>query len=675
MKFVSEHPCTRELLREWGGKDVVVAKFFFWRAGGQLEKSQKGLLRSLLYQILHRHPELVPDIVFNRHNADAFMIEHPRSWTCAELSAALKAILLSSRSEFRFCFFIDGLDEFEGDYYDLVEDLDRLASSSAVKLCVSSRPWTVFQTTYGFFTDRQFSLQDLTSSDITKYIRGSLEEDGRFLRLFKTKSEASKLIDKMQGRAEGVFLWVTLAVKSLRRGLGQRDNVRVLEARIDGFPAELNTFIQRIFDSVEPVYQSYLARALVLHLHSLTHFVDMSALALCFLEEEASSSHFAMDAPIRPLSRGELFQRMEQAQALISNWGKDLLYIDLPTTRSLFGPDERPHILTVCQESQIGFLHATIYDFLFGKLEDGTLGRMAGEDFDPLETSVRLRLRLIKYESRTGRLDHLIDLAMNLIGHVERKSRRSQMELIKEVNRVHRSLLQDPESCSRVFRLLEQEGEENFRLVISGWAESQPQDVANSDLLSYALFWGLDLSFRNEYKQMSHLYTQAHLQRFLEYACVPLRRHEPSDEDVVARLTGQGADLNLPMSRKSGPHYSVWQRYLVNFLNRLTLWGPSWTPGDVTYWLDPKIKTMDLMLQYGADPGAHIDIREWIDSPEDVKRDGETEYLSAPNLSGTKFVSVITAFEEVAPEPVLAQYHAKIEDMLKKASEAKRARR
>lgn len=61
MKFICNHHLTKEHLEVWrGDMDLHIAKFFFWNIGTGLQKSQIGLLRSLLYDILSAVPELVP---------------------------------------------------------------------------------------------------------------------------------------------------------------------------------------------------------------------------------------------------------------------------------------------------------------------------------------------------------------------------------------------------------------------------------------------------------------------------------------------------------------------------------------------------------------------------------------------------------------------------------------
>lgn len=61
LKYIHENPQTLELLRPWANPlKLVLAKHFFWNSGDHLQKSQEGLLRSLLFDILRTCPDLIP---------------------------------------------------------------------------------------------------------------------------------------------------------------------------------------------------------------------------------------------------------------------------------------------------------------------------------------------------------------------------------------------------------------------------------------------------------------------------------------------------------------------------------------------------------------------------------------------------------------------------------------
>lgn len=61
MKYIVTHDTTSRNLKLWAGTTrLCKSGFFFWNSGTQLQCSQVGLFRSLLYDILVQYPELVP---------------------------------------------------------------------------------------------------------------------------------------------------------------------------------------------------------------------------------------------------------------------------------------------------------------------------------------------------------------------------------------------------------------------------------------------------------------------------------------------------------------------------------------------------------------------------------------------------------------------------------------
>lgn len=118
MKLLRDSKRTERALKEWAkDKKLVIASFFFWNAGSMMEKSHQGLLQSILYQILKLCPELIPTICTSRWNFNATDHELDGTWNRKELDDCfnrLKDQLLYKR----FCFIIDGLDEYDGDERD-----------------------------------------------------------------------------------------------------------------------------------------------------------------------------------------------------------------------------------------------------------------------------------------------------------------------------------------------------------------------------------------------------------------------------------------------------------------------------------------------------------------------------------------------------------------------------
>ena len=88
MRYISDNSRTQALLQVWApGKNLITAGHFLWHAGDLLQKSQRGLLQSLLYEILSRCRELVPAI-FPLRLHDHF--ERSRPWASRELLSAFE---------------------------------------------------------------------------------------------------------------------------------------------------------------------------------------------------------------------------------------------------------------------------------------------------------------------------------------------------------------------------------------------------------------------------------------------------------------------------------------------------------------------------------------------------------------------------------------------------------
>ncbi|KAE8448726.1 hypothetical protein EG329_008941 [Mollisiaceae sp. DMI_Dod_QoI] len=68
MKYISDHPTTMKNLNIWlsnfeySTRQLVTGRFFFWNSGILEQRSQTGLLRSLLYEILNAQKDLIPGV-------------------------------------------------------------------------------------------------------------------------------------------------------------------------------------------------------------------------------------------------------------------------------------------------------------------------------------------------------------------------------------------------------------------------------------------------------------------------------------------------------------------------------------------------------------------------------------------------------------------------------------
>jgi len=118
MRFVYENPKTMEILKVWAAeKSLICPRFFFWTSGTIEQKSTSGLLRSLLYQLLQHFRELIPWVFSDfwlKYQDARVRVREPIAWSVELLWPALLRLLKLSNGVAKICFFIDGLDELEG---------------------------------------------------------------------------------------------------------------------------------------------------------------------------------------------------------------------------------------------------------------------------------------------------------------------------------------------------------------------------------------------------------------------------------------------------------------------------------------------------------------------------------------------------------------------------------
>ena len=128
MKYLDGHTKVTAFLQEWAGSSsLVCASFYFWNAGTEMQKSLTGLLRSLLFNILASCPNLEQHVCSERWKFMDTASSIQPDWSLAELKAAFKNIQLQQDLPAKFYFHIDGLDEYDGNTYEVIDVIRELS--------------------------------------------------------------------------------------------------------------------------------------------------------------------------------------------------------------------------------------------------------------------------------------------------------------------------------------------------------------------------------------------------------------------------------------------------------------------------------------------------------------------------------------------------------------------
>ncbi|KAL1633548.1 hypothetical protein SLS58_011063 [Diplodia intermedia] len=352
MKYLCDDKNTISLLKEWAAGDTLfTAKFFFWHGGTKMQKSVQGLLQSLLFEILRQKPHWIKTICPSRWSSDTANLD---PWDTREISRILQRLARQDFGANKFCFFIDGLDEHDGDLENVIECLKSLDRAPNIKLCISSRPWNCFEDAFGN-SSWMLRLEDLTKQDIEEYVRDNLYLELQTLRTQDGPAFAEEISTEILRKAQGVFLWVFLAVRSLRQGITDRDTATVLRNRLRAFPPELNDFFKLILGSVEGIHWHETAFLLSAALKAPE---PLTTLAYSFIMEEDQDIATTL-ANECPLPDEEITSRRELLRWRLNARCKGLLQVYDSTT--LFDGGTAPH------RHMVDFLHRTVREFLLGR--------------------------------------------------------------------------------------------------------------------------------------------------------------------------------------------------------------------------------------------------------------------------------------------------------------------
>lgn len=403
MKYLYNDLRTNNLLLCWSGtKRLVVAGFFFWGSGTELQKSLTGVLRSLLCEILTQCSELIsitfPDQFQNlnrKFDLTNFSIRI-NNWTSADLIQALNRIFVQERFPAKYCFLIDGLDEFRGDHEEISKTINSWAVFPSVKVCVSSRPLVPFEN--AFEKCPSLMLQDLTYNDIKLYVETKFAQDPKFILLkYEEPEKAPVLVEEIVQKASGVFLWVKLVVASLLSGLGNGDGISDLQRRLKLLPTDLKELYQHMFLSVD---QFYLQQTVKLFDIVFNSEEPLSPIELSYAEAD---DEYVLRPDLNRLETKEIYARYKRMDKQLKSRSKGLLEIqggrqveNLFESCSASNKIEETRICLELLASRVEYLHKSVKDFLAEPDIWNTILRYKDPSADPLLCLFRLSLIKIK---------------------------------------------------------------------------------------------------------------------------------------------------------------------------------------------------------------------------------------------------------------------------------------
>lgn len=379
MKYLWNHPATESFISQWvGDSPVIMANFYFWRIGTSNQKSLEGLIRAIVCQILRFDPILTKELfpgLWDRaygHEEDEMPLDLPR---LNEMKAlALRITQCNRLKDTKLCFFIDGIDEYSGDFRDGIDFIQSLSTRSNTKLIISSRPEPAF--VESFRNLPTLRLEDLTRDDIRKYVKDKLGEHSYIHNLIAmgSISESEELISEIVQKAMGVFLWVVLACRSLLDGFAAYDRMSELRQRIDELPPQLEDLFRLMLERVDRRYRFESAKLLRLCYENSASSgsIPLPTIGLALLDE------FNLDPAMMPrmqdLTMSQMADKCTTLEGRLRSRCGGLLEINLELSITPADSDPSSQVCFCGQinrqrhnrvvDSTVGFMHRTVFEFL-----------------------------------------------------------------------------------------------------------------------------------------------------------------------------------------------------------------------------------------------------------------------------------------------------------------------
>ena len=629
MRFMFNNKKTFEELKKWAGKRrLVTAGYYFWTSGSVEQRSQAGLLRYLLFQLLQNHRHLIP-ITFPKtwnqyiNSSTRDRIKAKIIWELSELTEGMRSFLQNALRSSKVCLFVDGLDEFDGDHDEIIRFFKSIPSISEgnLKLCLSSRPWPVFEK--AFQNLPTLRLQDLTYQDMVQYVTDRFRGDEGLGKMPHDEVvEGENLVTELVTRANGVFLWVTLVVRFLTKSFCEGDRMVDLRKRLLLLPTDLDDLFQyTLFDiqadstlhEASSIFQLIRAREAMCEFTGEIASTSLTLWELALARELYEKS--VVDRGLHREKNEDALRRCQDTKSTVNECCAGLLGIKDNTRQHLREVGIEDHSMSTSEikliRSKVTYIHRTVRDFLmYTNAWEALLRYTSKERFDPHIchiVSVVLQLKLPLHEPTQHRiLDEwwpgiVLSMTHARLSHSHSTARQNHL-----INQIDSTLNQ---------YWLSRRGDTWPRSTFGSY-EQRNRAVIDNPFLSLATKFGLTEYIRSELEnEEEHTLSDTGGKPLLSYALEflinrQLTVYPLADPSLVSVILSHGGDPNKVYKDFSQKEETPWLHALkaVRDGNRRG-WIEYYDVEErgVVRW----VGIMKMLLEAGADPNALILETKW----------------------------------------------------------------
>lgn len=282
-------------------------------------------------------------------------------WTEERLSRVLSETLdLYQRTNECVFFFIDGLDEFEGDFSKLLKVILPIRLRRNVRSCLSSRPLDALQQYLQSYAT--IRLEDLNYPDIEQFVSSELEAVD-----YLHKDHMKEI----PSRAQGIFLWAALVTRELIKCYQEDHPKATLQAVLEDLPEGLEPLFNSLFSRVDSRSHDFLLLIFqVLNDFRSNWKIDLACITACLHHKNVSSLHDFMDhcqkVQRRKALRSKGLLEVNSARyrpKALRGWALEDPSTHKPRQTAL--TDDEVHSWMMFAWPTVNWLHRSAYDYIF----------------------------------------------------------------------------------------------------------------------------------------------------------------------------------------------------------------------------------------------------------------------------------------------------------------------
>ncbi|KAK7192065.1 small s protein [Paraphaeosphaeria sporulosa] len=617
VKFLAEDNRFRAALELWAGEiPLIIASYYFWNSGENLQKSQEGLLRTLLLKVVEQQPSLAPVLFPDRYEEPK--INWRGSPTLPQLRRALGKLMTQTVGVANVILVVDGLDEFDptdASYVDLADMFITASQSPNIKVLLSSRPLSAFEASFAHYP--KLRLHELTRIDIETFVNDRLRRHRRIADLSEEDARGVEaLISEIVSASSGVFFWVKLAVDLLLEGFRNFDTLEDLHYKLKTIPRDLDDLFTRMLRQIPKEYkfQSSKIFQILRCMDGHAQLASTSEPGGC--EKTASVLHFAeidvekvLRVPIFPASPMEQERFNKEIEGRLRSRCAGL--VELSSVFSMHGK-ERPYDGSHKQrfdfiwvDRRVDYLHRSVADWIQKKhIWDEISAHTAHTSFEPSVSVLQSLVVQMKCfpVAEVDRDRFLlmqrthVNAALTFAKQAERSTGQAQVALLNELNNV----MEHHTGRPRMIRTpLEDSVQTPWES--SSWCESIKINEGyirpthwHDDFLALTIRHGLNLYVQSTLEAHGDTLPNKKGRPYLDYACNPGLftgwQPEGTQEAIVKALLEHGADPNELFDRSS-----PWHTFLCHPRVPRTQ--------EVSI---PWLNIVKLLVEHGADIDTHV---------------------------------------------------------------------